>query len=107
MMLNGLVAAMYYYVVNIIYVDYAVIPYCGWSINIYILNQPKFSKRGNSPLMEFVSNHVFSMESLQADSWIFLFVISSLDLMAVLSPTSCLTTAFTKNLTRVRLVLFF
>jgi hypothetical protein len=34
------------------------------------------------------------MESLQADSWIFLFVIPSLDLMAVLSPTSCLTTAF-------------
>ncbi len=36
----------------------------------------------------------FGMESLQEDNWIFLFVIYSLDLMAVLSPTSCLTTAF-------------
>lgn len=46
------------------------------------------------------------MESLQADNWIFLFVVSSLELMAVLSPTSCLTTAFLRILS-LSLCFFF
>jgi hypothetical protein len=43
----------------------------------------------------------FGMESLQADSWIVLFVIPSLDLMDVLSLTSCLTTAFLRIVSSV------
>jgi len=78
-----------------VYIDYAFIPYRGWSINMHILNQPKFSKKEAVVLERNLSRIIFfGMESLQADNWIFLFVIPSLDLMAVLSPTSCLTTAF-------------
>ena len=85
-----------------VYIDYAFIPYCGWSINMHILNQPKFSKKEAVVLEKGIClESSFGMESLQADNWIFLFVVSSLELMAVLSPTSCLTTAFLRILTRV------
>ena len=88
---------------NKVYNDYAFIPYYGWSINIYIylyiLYQPEFSKKEAVVLKRNLSRiMLFVMNVFQADSSIFLFVISSLDLMVVLSPTSCLTTAFLKTL---------
>ena len=85
-----------------VYIEYAFIPYYGWSINIYILNQPKFSKKETVVLERNLSRIMFLS---QADSSIFLFVTSSLDLMAVLSPTSSLTTAFLRIPTRVRALL--
>ena len=88
---------------NEVYSDYAFIPYYGWSINIYIylyiLNQPEFSKKeAVVPERNLPRIMLFVMNVFKRIVRSFLFVISSLDLMAVLSPTSCLTTAFLKTL---------